>query len=352
MNQKYLQEIIYITWRADPGGMEKTIKQYLEHFRDQYYISLISIKPPRTEFLTQYPQFKSLKNNAYLALIKLGIILVRNRSVKYHLFNTGPIVLLVTLILTKSLVIYHIHGTRFLKIRFLCSLYKRMWFKCLKHKNLLIISNSRYSRSCFHSQIDKKAIIKILYNPFDLNQFSRITRMRDENFKVGYVGRLVEGKNLIKWIEIAEDIIKSGYKFTFCIFGEGPLRIKISQLIKDKNLDNQIHIEGFKSDIKDIYSKLDLLLFLSDYESFGNVVIESILFKVPVIATNIPSLQEIFCNYPEFLIDSNELSAFTIIQKLNDYSRLMSLTESANREFKITFNSQKHYRALQNMYDK
>ena len=47
------------------------------------------------------------------------------------------------------------------------------------------------------------------------------------------------------------------------------------------------------------------MMFLSEYELFGNAVVESILCGTPVIASDIPSLREIFRNYPQFLVPAD-----------------------------------------------
>jgi glycosyltransferase involved in cell wall biosynthesis len=100
------------------------------------------------------------------------------------------------------------------------------------------------------------------------------------------------------------------------------------------------------------YREADLLIFLSEYESFGNVVVESILCGTPVIATDIPSMKEIFQSYPDFLVTSERYTVKEVMEKLKDYVDLVEKCEQAMGEFELRFSQKQHIEKLGMLYAK
>lgn len=92
------------------------------------------------------------------------------------------------------------------------------------------------------------------------------------------------------------------------------------------------------------------MMFLSRYESFGNVAVESILCETPVIAGDIPSMKEIFYDFPGFLVDLNENTDGTVILKLQDLEHLNKMASLARQNFAERFSTVKHYKILRELY--
>jgi glycosyltransferase involved in cell wall biosynthesis len=55
-------------------------------------------------------------------------------------------------------------------------------------------------------------------------------------------------------------------------------------------------------DMPAFYGSLDALIFLSEYESFGNVVAEALLTGLPVLASDLPAFKEIYGEHREFVM--------------------------------------------------
>ena len=92
-----------------------------------------------------------------------------------------------------------------------------------------------------------------------------------------FVGRIIELKNL-------PAIIDSFLKFnkgSLDIIGTGNLELKL----REKYQDNSIIFHGGMRLDSQIYTKYDILIIASDYESFGNVIVEALLSGIRVIAT-------------------------------------------------------------------
>ena len=92
-------------------------------------------------------------------------------------------------------------------------------------------------------------------------------------------------------------------------------------------------------------------MLLSRHESFGNVVIESILAGIPVIAVAIPSMKEIFRSYPEFLVMPGKDLHENILLKLDNLQELKYAAEKAKIEFTDRYSQENHLIKMRMVYD-
>lgn len=73
------------------------------------------------------------------------------------------------------------------------------------------------------------------------------------------------------------------------LVGSGPLEIKLKEEAELLGISENIIFAGFQSDPFPFYQSADCFVLTSDYEGFGNVVVEALASGTPVIATDCPS---------------------------------------------------------------
>jgi glycosyltransferase involved in cell wall biosynthesis len=130
------------------------------------------------------------------------------------------------------------------------------------------------------------------------------------------------------------------------------LKSQIERYVLDNGMSSYVMIKKYEENIAYSLRSVSLLMFLSTYESFGNIVVESILCGTPVIVGDIPSMKEIFQNYPDFLVELNSPDlAKQIIKKIHNYESLKTTTEKAHTEFKSRFSLNKHLQILESIYE-
>ena len=90
----------------------------------------------------------------------------------------------------------------------------------------------------------------------------------------------------------------SAAKIKLLIIGEGSQANTLKQLVLDLNIKEEVVFTGRIpfSQIADYYNMLNVLVNISDYESFGVSVIEAMACEKPVIVTNTGGLKEIVEN--------------------------------------------------------
>ncbi|MEO7277720.1 MAG: glycosyltransferase [Sphingomicrobium sp.] len=73
------------------------------------------------------------------------------------------------------------------------------------------------------------------------------------------------------------------------VLGEGPLRDEIVGDIARLGLGGRVAMPGFTRDPWPFYKSADLFVLSSDYEGFGNVIVEALAADLPVVSTDCPS---------------------------------------------------------------
>ena len=106
----------------------------------------------------------------------------------------------------------------------------------------------------------------------------------ENEYVVGFVGRLVEQKNPLRLIEAFSLAARLLPQLRLAIIGDGELRKETVAAIEKKQLqDKAILLSGY--DGRNIMPGFDCLLCSSDYESFGLVIIEALAAGLPVVST-------------------------------------------------------------------
>jgi glycosyltransferase involved in cell wall biosynthesis len=74
-----------------------------------------------------------------------------------------------------------------------------------------------------------------------------------------------------------------------CILGEGEERAGLEALIGSLGLQERVLLAGYQADPAPWYAHADLFVLSSDYEGFGNVIVEALEHGLPVVSTNCPT---------------------------------------------------------------
>lgn len=102
---------------------------------------------------------------------------------------------------------------------------------------------------------------------------------------VGHIGRFVEAKNQIFFVDVAEELIRSRADTRFVLVGDGPLRPEIEGLVKRRGMDDRFVFTGVRSDIPQLLSAMDVFLFPSLYEGLPLALLEAQAAGLPCIAS-------------------------------------------------------------------
>ena len=344
--------IHFVHLTSQPGGIEVLLPKIIENLSEKA-IQCFVVRPPLDGQANVYEGkditllYGSHKNRK--AVWKLWKYARSHQNELFHVFNIGPLNLLILRLAGVKKLIYSVHGTIYWKNAWEKQIRKPFW-KLALSKNYRVIANSRYSRDCFRQAMAYKKEILVGYNPFSSDTFHPIEKKVNGPLKISYCGRLAPGKNILQWLEVAAKIHSQNIGVQFFIYGSGPLEKSLQKYVKDLELMEVIHFMGYRKNIAEAYQSADMMLFISEYESFGNVAVESILCGTPIIVSDIPSMREIFEHYPEFIVPLDDTLQENILSKIGQFPKMKAATLKARAEFKDRFGQEQHIATLEQLY--
>jgi len=147
-----------------------------------------------------------------------------------------------------------------------------------------------------------------------------------------YAGRLVEGKNIDLLIK-ALSISNKRMTINCIICGEGDLKIKLMELVKNHNLEEKIRFIGHLPQISlwELMKKVTAYVSLSGYEGCPNTTLEAMACGAPIFLSNIPAHLEIADNNSAFIVDVTDINniSSTFENYLIDFEKLKQKSEIA-----------------------
>jgi glycosyltransferase involved in cell wall biosynthesis len=135
-------------------------------------------------------------------------------------------------------------------------------------------------------------LVNVIHNPIDYEMIHTSCQesVEEDIFHDGVpvvlnVGRIVPQKNqvlLIRAFRRVRELTES----RLVILGTGPLESQLRILAEQFDLKDDVHFLGWRSNPFKYMNKAAIFVLSSDYEGFGNVLVEAMACGCPVIATD------------------------------------------------------------------
>jgi len=110
---------------------------------------------------------------------------------------------------------------------------------------------------------------------------------------IGYVGRLVELKNVSNIIHAFNQVLNNNPDACLVLVGDGPLRGDLEMLSKELGIQDHVLFLGYRDDVHKIVPTFDIGVLASEYESFGMPIIEFLKMGCSVVSTDVGIAREI-----------------------------------------------------------
>lgn len=142
--------------------------------------------------------------------------------------------------------------------------------------------------SVVHNGLDAKK-----YNiNIDIDEFKRELGLGQESPTVAFIGRLVKFKGTNYFLQAATSIIRSGITVQFLVVGDGPLKSQLMRQTHLLGISEHVHFTGFREDVPQILTAIDILAVPSSWEGLPLVVLEGMHSGKAIVATRVGGIPE------------------------------------------------------------
>ena len=197
----------------------------------------------------------------------------------------------------------------------------------------VLVSNDLYND---YNKALRNSNCKCIYIPNMISiDNAQLSKLNNKNLIT--VSRLSEEKGIFDLIDVVDLVKQDIPDVTLNLIGDGPLFNNVLDYIKEKKLEKNIHLLGYRpsSDVYEYLLKSSLYVMTSYSESFGLVLLEAFSFGVPAIAFDSASGPCELINTNNGILVSNRdknLMADNIIKYLNDLNMQKKLSAGTQKD--------------------
>jgi len=168
-------------------------------------------------------------------------------------------------------------------------------------------------------QFDLPKRTKSLYR----NQILKKYSLPKDAFIFGNVGRVSQEKGIDTMVkafaEFLNHPLNANGEFYLMIAGGGAYEAYIKSLVKELNIEESVVITGVfdEPDKVKYYASLDVFIFPTLAEGFGLVLMEAMVFGIPIISSDLPVLNEVAEDTVEYFEVSNPRALAASMDKIH-----------------------------------
>lgn len=199
---------------------------------------------------------------------------------------------------TEVKIVTTLHGTDITVLGNDPTLSEAIKFGIEKSDAVTAVSNALSAETIEVIAPDKE--IKVIYNFIDEQVYQKVDA---ENLKSAY-GISPEEKVLIhvsnfRPVKRVKDVVYAFAKIAeqipakLLLVGDGPERTALCRLVNKLEIEEKVIFLGRQDHLEELYSISDLMLLISEKESFGLVALEAMACGVPCIGTNVGGIPEV-----------------------------------------------------------
>lgn len=187
----------------------------------------------------------------------------------------------------------------------------------------------------------------------DVEKIQSIKRnlgINENNFVIGFVGRVAKEKNLDELFDIYNKIEKDN--ITLMIVGDGPYKEELIK--KSKTIKKQIVFTSMiePKDIHHYYKCFDIFMSCSSSETQGLTYIEALSSSIPILCKKDPCLEKVVIDSINGWQFENHEEAITTFNKFyNDINMRKTMSNNAQVLSIINFSSSAFCEKVLNLYN-
>lgn len=359
------KKVLFCISALSVGGIETYLLRFLNTMHNEFSEVVVNCKHGYGGTLEdEYDQM----NNVSITNIRLSYFNIISYYRFYHFlkkeqFDTicdftgdfaGPVLFVAKIAGIKKRITFYRDSAYQFKMTFNKRVYLKIIRFLLKISATRILANSTFSMEVYQPPVSKEKI-KIIHNGVTFREKNKTQQsireelnIPQEAFVIGHVGSFREAKNHKTIIEIAKTLSKNQHNIKFLLVGEG-VKDGLKDILKQENLKDYFITPGLRTDIPEMLATMDVFVFPSINEGQPNALIEAMIYEIPVLASNIPTIKE--CtpkSLHRFLFDPDNSSRFSDeITHIIDHGPMYDVKEVAGWA-RATFKSEHKFKEFYN----
>jgi len=219
---------------------------------------------------------------------------------------------------------------------------------------------------CATSHVIKEYISKISTKPVSVipfgidgtvfKPFAKVSPFGDGHFVIGCIKSLESIYKIDVLIKAFASLAIKYPDVRLLIIGQGSQAEKLKTLVKELDLENKVSFTGRVpfNEIASYYNMLNVLVNISEYESFGVSVIEAMACGKPVVVSNVGGLAEIVENDHLGLkvnVDAADETAAAIERLISEPELYASISNQARVHVMEKYNWENNLSAMIHLYE-
>src|SRR5690625_3754426 len=311
--------------------------------------------------ITDYPVFQYPPYDLSLAA-KMAEVIDREQLDILHVHYAMPHA--ISAILARDIakhdvkIVTTLHGTDITVLAFDKTFKKMITYGIEKSDAVTAVSQDLITRTKQHLKVDQN--IEVIYNFVNEDvYYKKNADYLKQHYKIEDDEKVLIHISNFRKVKRIPDIIETFYnvrkkiKAKLMLVGDGPELQTTFELVDHINLNEDVLFLGRQKDISNLLSISDLMLLLSEQESFGLVLLEAMACEVPAIGTNIGGIPEVIVQGETgYLVDLGDVktAAKKAVDLLSDEDRLKQFRTSAFERARTVFHSKTIIKQYMNLY--
>lgn len=112
----------------------------------------------------------------------------------------------------------------------------------------------------------------------------------------GFIARLVPQKDPVLFVEVCAEVARALPQARFLLVGDGPLRASVEAAAQEAGLTDRLLLTGFRPDVPQLLAAIDVFVLTSAWEGLPFAVLEAMASRRPVVAPDLPGIDEVIEN--------------------------------------------------------
>jgi glycosyltransferase involved in cell wall biosynthesis len=305
-------KVLLIITLSETGGAQKVVYNIAAGLEAQLFNVTVACAPggelvhwlrqlPQNIRVVELPEFKRNINPFFdfLVLLRLYWLIRQERFdiVHCHSSKAGVLGRLAAWLSGVPKIFFTVHGWGINEyqrwpVRFFYTWMERL--VGLISTNVICVSESNMLKALSLKLVTEKKLCLIYNGLPELKKtegdLRRELNLTEEDIIIGTVARLAPPKDLLLFLEVAEQVIKHNNSETnkghiyFIIIGDGPLRPECEKFIADNDLKSNVLLLGTREEAAELVQEFDIFVLFSRWEGLPLTIIEAMMAGRPVVA--------------------------------------------------------------------